>query len=421
MSKKVFSVSCLLLLFALTAVACRSYEQDNTALRKLLPEREGFRWVYSGFAEYGHSMELTEPPSLEKDRTLYHITGLVDDPSGGEAPGPFDFSLTYQIEKGRLVRVLSEGSKLMDNRFPSLELIRAPLTKGTAWQQKVQDKAGKQSNLTGTIVEVISENGVSSYRVRYEDSANSYWEERIIQEGIGVVSVELPFDDSTIGYALYEEASGYPEQLQLNALLPPIGEQLRYFGLAEYAHSGALHPVSQTQAARVVEFIGDFEDGSGIPGTFRVQYTLDYATGTVIEKVISNSRTGTAEVNSLMHDPIVLKLPLQAGTQWTQPVTIDGNQYTMYARIVETSLVFNGQSQDRPVTRVRYEIPGVAGYFRETYLEERVFQDGRGMIAFSKLLPGEIGLSGKDLEDEQLVKQALQQHMFGYALDISFR
>ena len=90
----------------------------------------------------------------------------------------------------------------------------------------------------------------------------------------------------------------------------------------------------------------------------------------------------------------------------------------MHARIMESTLQYNGQQQDSPVIRVRYEVPGVTGYFRDTYLEERVFQAGRGMTGFSNLIPGDIGLSGKDLENEQLVEEALRQHMFGYGLNI---
>ncbi len=401
----------MLLMLLLVSASCRSYDQENASLQALLPDREGYRWVYWGFAEYGHSMTLTKAPIEEKGRTVYEITGMVDDPSGGEAPGPLDFSLVYAIEKGKLVRTLSAGSKVLDNRYPSLELLRAPLEQGATWKQAVTDRDGKQSNLTTTIVEIAEEDSAILYRVRYVDDANNYWEERVIKSGVGVISVELPYDDATIGYQLYDDASGYPNQLNLNAFLPPMGEEVRYYGLAEYAHRGQAQWVNRDDRSAIVEFTGEFEDGSGIPGTFKVQYLLNYEAGTVTEKVISNSRSGKPEVNSLIHDPIVLQLPLQAGTEWTQTVTVEGSLQTMHARIIQTTL-----SHGRPAVTVRYEVPGVAGYFRDTYLEERTFLAGTGMTGFSSLLPGDIGLSGKELDDDQLVEQALQQHMFGYVL-----
>lgn len=411
----------LLLLLGIISTACVNYASQNEALRALLPERTGYRWVYSGTAEYGHSMEIAQIAS-NGDGSIYQVNGLVDDPSGGEAPGPFEFSLVYEIEQGRLTQTLSSGSRVLDNRFPQLELLRAPLQQGATWAQTVKDKDGNRAKLQCSIVEVADDNGRAVYRVRYQDTGSDYWEERVIRQGAGVVAVELLYQDAedfTLGYALYDQLSGYDEQRQLNSLLPPYDQLMRYFGLAEYGHSGALHPVSETPERRVVEFVGAFEDGSGIPGAFTVQYTLDYLAGTVTEQVQSNSRSGKAEVNSLMHDPVVLKLPLTEGNKWEQVVRIGGEERTMQAEIVEVTNSYYGQPQERPVIRVKYQVAGVAGYFRDTYLEERAFQADRGMIGFSRLLPGDIGLTDEQLQNEQLVEETLQQFMFGYSMDLT--
>ncbi|HBK84643.1 MAG TPA: hypothetical protein DDZ53_01275 [Firmicutes bacterium] len=232
MSRKRCLVIGLLLLLGAFTIACSNYEQKNVALRELLPNRAGFRWVYNGFAEYGHSLDLASI-TTGGGKTLYEISGLVDDPSGGEAPGPFDFTLTYQIARGSLTQTLSPNSRVLDNMFPSLELIRTPLVQGTSWQQTVTDKAGKQRKLQSTIVEVAQADGRATYTVRYEDTADGYWEQRVIRQGDGVVAVELPWEDFTIGYWLYDEASGYAEERQLNALLPPLELRLLYFGPIE--------------------------------------------------------------------------------------------------------------------------------------------------------------------------------------------
>lgn len=423
MSRRLGLVAGLLLLLGAVGVACTDYSTQNEALRALLPAREGYRWVYSGTAEYGHSMELAEIVS-GRGSAAYKVNGLVDDPSGGEAPGPFEFSLVYEVKQGRLTQTLSSGSRVLDNRFPQMELLRAPLRQGASWTQNVKDKDGKQVKLNCSIAEVTDDNGQAVYRVRYEDTGSDYWEERVIRQGAGVVAVELLYqaaEDFTLGYALYDRLSGYPEQRQLNSLLPPYDQLMRYFGLAEYGHSGTLHPVSETSEQKVVEFVGAFEDGSGIPGAFTVQYTLDFVAGTVTEQVRSNSRSGKAEVNSLMHDPVVLKLPLEQGNKWEQVVRIGGEERTMRAEVVEVGNSYYGQPQDRPVIRVKYQVAGVAGYFRDTYLEERVYQSDRGMIGFSRLLPGDIGLTDAQLQNEQLVQETLQQFMFGYSMDLAGR
>lgn len=355
-------------------------------------------------------------------QTTYRVSGLVDDVSGGEAPGSFEFALTYQIERGRLVQTLSSDSRLLDNRFPTLELMRAPLQRGSRWTQMVADQDGQQVELQSTIVEVSDDNGSALYRIRYEDTDSEYWEERVIRQGAGVVSVELLYEDIedfTLGYALYDRASGYQEERQLNSLLPAYDQLMRFFGLAEYGHTGTLHLVSQSAGQKVVEFVGAFEDGSGIPGVFTVQYTLDYASGTITEQVISNSRSGKPEVNSLLHDPVVLKLPLEQGTKWEQTVAIEGQERTMRAEIIEIGQSYFGRQQDQPVIRVKYQVAGVQGYFRDTYLEERIFQPGRGMVGFSKLMPGDIELTEEQLQDEQLVQETLTQFMFGYSMDLS--
>lgn len=211
MGRKLCLLTVLLLLLGAFTTACSNYEQQNVALRELLPTREGFRWVYNGFAEYGHTMDLVQL-NTARGKTTYSINGKVDDPSGGEAPGPFDFTLTYQIERGRLMQTLASGSRVLDNKFPNLELIRAPLVQGTTWQQTVTDKDGKQVKLVSTIVEVLEQGGRPVYRVRYEDAAGSYLETRTFRQGVGVDQVEVPWEEHTIGYQLYDEASGYEEE-----------------------------------------------------------------------------------------------------------------------------------------------------------------------------------------------------------------
>ncbi|NLK00664.1 MAG: hypothetical protein GX318_05435 [Clostridia bacterium] len=80
--------------------------QGNAQLEKLFPDKKGYKWVYSGFAEYGHEMTLEEIDRKD-DGVLFLVKGTVDDPSGGEAQKNFSLELEYLIKDG----VLSQRKK----------------------------------------------------------------------------------------------------------------------------------------------------------------------------------------------------------------------------------------------------------------------------------------------------------------------
>lgn len=221
-------------------------------------------------------------------------------------------------------------------------------------------------------------------------------------------------DKFEIGFSIYDEMSGYPEERELKMLLPPKMLDLRYNGLAEYGHIAKWDNTYYGLDRITYEVNGSFDDGSGIPGSFKVYYILDRKIFTVTEKVIENTRSGEKKVNSIIPDLVILKAPLSPGTSWEQQVTIDGEEYTMNAAITDCQAALNAPSSS--VYTVKYTVEGIPGYFNNTYIEIRKFQTGKGMVGFQKLMPGDIGLSGKDLEDEDKVEEAMMNHMFGYGL-----
>jgi len=401
-------------------------EETNAQLLRLLPAREGYQWLYNGFAEYGHTMRLMVVDRGANDYR-YYITGTVHDMSDGESTKDFSLRLIYRIRDGVLLQQKSEQT-MLDSDFNTLELLRSPLEKGAAWTQRQTDKTGAERELVCHISDIAEENGIKAYTIEYREKGSDYYEQRVIKEGIGVVSFEklwqTPDTSAEIGYALNYEQTGYLNQLALDAFLPPLGKELRYFGLAEYAHTGRLQKISTDAESAVYRFDGEFQDGSALGGTFAVEYAFDYVGGTVTEKVLANSRTGRNEVNSRLHDLTILKLPLQTGEQWRSSVTLDGQTKEATARIVSIEYPSRSsfppppgapESAD-PVVTVRYTVDGAAGYYRDTYVEERRFQAGLGMIAFTNLMPGDLGLSGKDADDPLKVEEAYWNHFFGYAL-----
>jgi hypothetical protein len=191
------------------------YSILNGQLSNLLPEKENFKWVYNGFAEYAHIMTL-KSIGKSTDQIKYEVAGAVEDMSGGESGKPkdyFNLKITYIIKQGVLIQNKSEKA-MMDSIFDSIELIRAPLSKNSKWTQSQTDKTGKKYTLECEITDINDENGIKVYSIRYKDNASYYYETRKIKEGIGVVSFQKPWKDESgnqyeLGYTLYEEASGY--------------------------------------------------------------------------------------------------------------------------------------------------------------------------------------------------------------------
>lgn len=394
--------------------------QSNEQIKQLLPKQAGYQWVYSGFAEYGHRMSLHSITTGDTE-TLYKVTGQVDDPSGGEAQGDFSLSIEYLVKNGSLI-MRQKAPQLMD-KFNELELIRAPLQAQSKWEQKaINKKDNKEYQLACTILDVKNEPDGKVYVIEYKDKNSNFYEKRWLKENTGIINFETvwnsPEGPVEMGYSMYNEASGYPQKATLNSYLPPLQQRLRYFGVAEYAHEGQLSKNSENEVQAIYQFNGTFQDGSGIPGEFKVQYIFDYQTGTVTEKVIENTRDKLNQVNSKIHDPVILKLPLDTGNTWQQEVTFAGEKKTMTATIVsiayESRTFYSQRNSEWPVMTVRYLVEDVPGYFQNTYVEERRFQKGWGMISFANLMKGDLGITSKD--DQYKIEEAIVNNMFGYSI-----
>ncbi len=193
---------------AITNVASiNNMTYQKEALSKLLPATTDYKWTYHGFAEYGHEMTLNSITDETTKRT-YTMTGMVGDPSGGESAADLRINMQYIIEKTSMIQQKSEQT-MMDSKFDRLTLIKTPLVAGTFWTEKVTDKTGisKDINAKITKVEILTA-GIKQYTVRYKDIKSPYYEERIMREGVGVVSFEKLFElqgeSFTAGYYLNE-------------------------------------------------------------------------------------------------------------------------------------------------------------------------------------------------------------------------
>jgi hypothetical protein len=393
------------------------WSDANTALMGLLPAREGFEWRYFGFAEYGHTMTL-DGISAAGDATVYSVSGLLADMSGEASEDSLSIALEYVVSEGKLIQNTIDGGN-MDSEFNSIVLLEWPLSVGKTWTQTALTKDDIEVELNCTITDITEKYGGNTYTVRYEQVGADYYEERSIRERYGVVGFTRLFvsdiDRFEIGFSLYDEMSGYPQELALKSLLPPMDTEMRYYGLAEYGHVAAWNNTIPEPECIIYEIGGTYEDGSGVPDKFKIRYILDRNAFTVTEQVVENERYSTPRMNSIIPGLIILKAPLQTGASWNQDVVIDGTGYTVNAVITDSGPA-PGKAWATAYT-VRYTIEGIPGYFNNTYIEERGFQTGSGMIGFQQLMPGDIGLTQQEMNDPVMVEQAIANHSFGYHLN----
>jgi len=385
-------------------------EGADSALTALLPFKNGFEWVYFGTAEYSQSMTL-HSISQNKEGAVYTITGEVGDLSGGESGKDLSFEETYIVGAGSIALSVGKGNAMMDSKYTDIELIRLPLRQGSSWQQQAVLSDGTKSTLTCSIDSVKKVGGRMEYSVIYKEKDGSYYEKRKIREGFGVTSFEMPEDKSAspVGYSISEAMSGYEGSAELNGYLPQTDTEMHYFGLAEYGHKGVLEKLWYNAEEAVYEFTGEYEDGVGIPDKFVVRYYFDYLRGTVTEKVMSNERTDSAEVNSKLHNLVLLKVPVEENAAWSHNATIDGKQVKVAAKVTDID-------NDAGTVTVNYTAKGVDGYYNDTYIEKRTFKKGYGLVSFSNLMPGEIDISETDAKDPEKMADILANHMFGYQL-----
>jgi hypothetical protein len=161
---------------------------EKTALSALLPTEIGYKWIYNGFAEYGHTMTLDRIEDLI-DRRTYFISGAVDDMSDGEGTFNRDLSIKYTLIGNAMIQEKTE-QMMLDSKFNRLTLIETPLVAGTTWTETIPDKTGKMTKIDAIIRKVEVVDGKMQYTIHYDDVASAYYEERVIREGVGVISLE---------------------------------------------------------------------------------------------------------------------------------------------------------------------------------------------------------------------------------------
>ncbi len=201
-------VLAIMIIFTVTTVSLGEENLENRNLYNILPQGEDYEWNYYGFAEYGHTMTIS---NISDDNREYSISGQIHDMSGMKSEEELSFYMKYVFEEDALIQY--KGTKIIDSDFARIELIKAPLNMGNTWTQKVTAKSGETLNLKCEIVDLEYEDDKGIYTVRYDSIDGDYYEIRKIKEGVGVIYFEKPIDSNdskiTFNYSLNEESSGY--------------------------------------------------------------------------------------------------------------------------------------------------------------------------------------------------------------------
>ena len=170
-------------------------------LLSFFPQKPKTEWIYQGFAEYGHRMALNSVVrSRDGSRIVHHISGRVEDMSGGESTRNFHFKLRYTFTRNAVYETLVSADTPFPHRIQNLKLLTLPLRKGVKWTQKVT-MGGKKSTLRAEVMDYGARPDLGSkivkvrYRVPMAGMPNGIYEEiREFAWRKGVYRFEKTFD-----------------------------------------------------------------------------------------------------------------------------------------------------------------------------------------------------------------------------------
>ena len=105
-------------------------------------------------------------------------------------------------------------------------------------------------------------------------------------------------------------------------------------------------------------------------------------------------------LHSIIPNQIILKLPLEVNNSWEQKFTFKDKEYT--AKTIITGIKATDQGNKQYTTKIVIE--NVPGYFNNQYIEERVYEENKGLVSFANAME----LYETDVEPTQ------ENFMFGY-------
>lgn len=224
---KRYSFWSLITILVFSAIGCRMFNtqskvrpepvrvmKPSSQLLAFFPQTLRTKWIYDGFVEYDHTMEIKSiVRSRNRDRIYHNIIGKVGDPSGGESKRNFNFKIQYLFIGKSVYEYIVKSDTPFPHRILKLKLLSLPLKKGYQWSQTVAVDS-KKVTLNAKIIAIEQKNifnkPTETVTVRYRMPmkgmpGGTYEEVRVFALGIGVYSFEKTFGPNQtdrFGYTL---------------------------------------------------------------------------------------------------------------------------------------------------------------------------------------------------------------------------
>ncbi len=182
-----------------------------------------------------------------------------------------------------------------------------------------------------------------------------------------------------------------------------------YNGYAEYGHTIIF---SKTEGLKnksklfkyYVDGVVHDAKGDSYNRKFNIKYVIDK--NSIKEIVVNNDefreKGVNNKLNSIIPNQIILKLPLKVGNSWEQKFTYNNKEY-----VANTVITFaNRSNKNKKLYKTRTVVDKIEGFFNDRYIEERLYEENRGLISFTNSMPlFDIDID-RELEEED--------YMFGY-------
>ncbi|HBK60063.1 MAG TPA: hypothetical protein DDZ84_04625 [Firmicutes bacterium] len=175
----------------LLCAGCLGRSALRDEVMSYFPANEGFTWVYTGFAEYGHKMSIDRITSTESPgNVVYEISGAVFDMSDGESERDFSLRLEYVFTQEDVrERILHKD--VFPHRIDGLIMLRAPIKEGQKWSFEAQDGSRVDAAVTGMGKDPQDDLAYCEVEYTIPDPSmpdGVYRETRVLKKGLGVVA-----------------------------------------------------------------------------------------------------------------------------------------------------------------------------------------------------------------------------------------
>ncbi|MBP7165766.1 MAG: hypothetical protein KBB15_08950 [Firmicutes bacterium] len=175
----------------LLGAGCRGRSTLRDEVMSYFPANEGFTWVYTGFAEYGHKMSIDRITNTKSPgNVVYEISGAVFDMSDGESGRDFSFNLEYVFAQDDVrERILHKD--VFPHRIDGLVMLKAPVKEEQKWNFKAEDGSEVDARIIRAGKDLDDDLAYCEVEYTTPDASmpdGLYRETRVFKKGLGVVA-----------------------------------------------------------------------------------------------------------------------------------------------------------------------------------------------------------------------------------------